>query len=246
MATRLYGLIGRTLGHSFSAGYFARKFAADAALADCEYRNFELPTIDDLPRMLAENPNLRGFNVTIPYKREVFAYLDEISDEAREIGAVNCVKLVDNKLIGYNTDVDGIRSTLDALIGGARPATLLLGTGGASQAVQYVLAERGIEYAIVSRDPMRGNMTYEQIDERVMSEVGLVINATPVGTFPKVDEAPEIPYHLLDESHALFDLVYNPPVTRFLALGAERGTQTVNGQLMLERQAERAWSIWNE
>lgn len=246
MATRLYGLIGRTLGHSFSAGYFARKFTADAALADCEYRNFELPTIDDLPRMLAENPDLRGFNVTIPYKREVFAYLDEISDEAREIGAVNCVKLVDNKLIGYNTDVDGIRSTLDALIGGARPATLLLGTGGASQAVQYVLAERGIEYAIVSRDPMRGNMTYEQIDERVMSEVGLVINATPVGTFPKVDEVPEIPYHLLDESHALFDLVYNPPVTRFLALGAERGAQTVNGQLMLERQAERAWSIWNE
>lgn len=246
MATRLYGLIGRTLGHSFSAGYFAQKFAANAALSDCEYRNFELPTIDDLPRMLDENPDLRGFNVTIPYKREVFAYLDEISDEAREIGAVNCVKLVDNKLIGYNTDVDGIRSTLDALIGGARPATLLLGTGGASQAVQYVLAERGIEYAIVSRDPMRGNMTYEQIDERVMSEVGLVINATPVGTFPKVDEAPEIPYHLLDESHALFDLVYNPPVTRFLALGAERGAQTVNGQLMLERQAERAWSIWNE
>ena len=239
-------MIGRTLGHSFSAGYFARKFAADAALADCEYRNFELPTIDDLPRMLAENPDLRGFNVTIPYKREVFAYLDEISDEAREIGAVNCVKLVDSKLIGYNTDVDGIRSTLDSLIGGARPTTLLLGTGGASQAVQYVLAERGIEYAIVSRDPMRGNMTYEQIDERVMSEVGLVINATPVGTFPKVDEAPEIPYHLLDESHALFDLVYNPPVTRFLALGAERGAQTVNGQLMLECQAERAWSIWNE
>lgn len=243
---RLYGLIGRTLGHSFSAGHFARKFAADAALSDCEYRNFELPTIDDLPRILAENPDLCGFNVTIPYKREVFAYLDEISDEAREIGAVNCVKSIDNKLVGYNTDVDGIRTTLDLLIGGARPATLLLGTGGASQAVQYVLAERGIEYAIVSRDPMRGNMTYDQIDERVMSEVGLIINATPVGTYPNVDEAPEIPYHLINESHALFDLVYNPPVTRFLALGAERGAQTVNGQLMLERQAERAWAIWNE
>lgn len=243
---RLYGLIGRTLGHSFSAGYFARKFAADAALSDCEYRNFELPTIDELPRILAENPDLCGFNVTIPYKREVFAYLDEISDEAREIGAVNCVKSIDNKLVGYNTDVDGIRTTLDLLIGGARPATLLLGTGGASQAVQYVLAERGIEYAIVSRDPMRGNMTYDQIDERVMSEVGLIINATPVGTYPNVDEAPEVPYHLINESHALFDLVYNPPVTRFLALGAERGAQTVNGQLMLERQAERAWAIWNE
>ena len=246
MATRLYGLIGRTLGHSFSAEYFALKFAANAALADCEYRNFELPTIAELPRMLAENPDLRGFNITIPYKRDVFAYLDEIRDEAREIGAVNCVKLVDNKLFGYNTDVDGIRSTLDLLIGGACPATLLLGTGGAAQAVQYVLAERGIEYAIVSRDPMRGNMTYEQIDQRVMSEVGLIINATPVGTFPNVVEAPEMPYHLLDESHALFDLVYNPPVTQFLARGAECGAQTVNGQLMLERQAERAWAIWNE
>jgi len=243
---RLYGLIGRTLGHSFSAGYFARKFAADAALSDCEYRNFELPTIDRLPQMLAENPSLCGFNVTIPYKREVFAYLDDIDKEAREIGAVNCVKLVDNKLIGYNTDVDGIRASLDALISGARPATLLLGTGGASQAVQYVLAERGIEYAIVSRDPMRGNMTYEQINEQVLSEVGLVINATPVGTFPNVDEAPEIPYALLNESHSLFDLVYNPPVTRFLAWGANRGAQTMNGQMMLERQAERAWAIWNE
>ncbi len=243
---RLYGLIGRTLGHSFSVGYFARKFAADAALSDCEYRNFELPTIDRMPQMLAENPSLCGFNVTIPYKREVFAYLDDIDKEAREIGAVNCVKLVDNKLIGYNTDVDGIRASLDALIGGARPATLLLGTGGASQAVQYVLAERGIEYAIVSRDPMRGNMTYEQINEQVLSEVGLVINATPVGTFPNVDEAPEIPYALLNESHSLFDLVYNPPVTRFLAWGANRGAQTMNGQMMLERQAERAWAIWNE
>lgn len=243
---RLYGLVGRTLGHSFSAGYFARKFAADAALSDCEYCNFELPTIDRLPQMLAENPSLCGFNVTIPYKREVFAYLDDIDKEAREIGAVNCVKLVDNKLIGYNTDVDGIRASLDALIGGARPATLLFGTGGASQAVQYVLAERGIEYAIVSRDPMRGNMTYEQINEQVLSEVGLVINATPVGTFPNVDEAPEIPYALLNESHSLFDLVYNPPVTRFLAWGANRGAQTMNGQMMLERQAERAWAIWNE
>ena len=243
---RLYGLIGRTLGHSFSAGYFARKFAADAALSDCEYRNFELPTIDRLPQMLAENPSLCGFNVTIPYKREVFAYLDDIDKEAREIGAVNCVKLVDNKLIGYNTDVDGIRASLDALIGGARPATLLLGTGGASQAVQYVLAERGIEYAIVSRDQMRGNLTYEQINEQVLSEVGLVINATPVGTFPNVDEAPEIPYALLNESHSLFDLVYNPPVTRFLAWGANRGAQTMNGQMMLERQADRAWVIWNE
>lgn len=246
MAKRLYGLIGRTLGHSFSAGYFARKFAADASLSDCEYRNFELATIDCLPQMLAENPDLCGFNVTIPYKREIFPYLDEISAEAREIGAVNCIKIVDGRLCGYNTDVDGIRATLDLLIGGARPATLLLGTGGASQAVQYVLAERGVEYAIVSRDPMRGNMTYDQIDERVMSEVGLVINATPVGTFPNVDEALEIPYELLGEGDALFDLVYNPPVTRFLALGAERGAQTVNGQLMLERQAERAWAIWNE
>lgn len=241
---RLYGLIGRTLGHSFSAGYFARKFASDPALAECEYRNFELPAIDCLPQMLRDNPSLAGFNVTIPYKREVFGYLDEVDDVAREIGAVNCVKIENGKLYGYNTDVDGIRLSLDALIGGARPFTLLLGTGGASQAVQYVLAERGIEYAVVSRDGMRGNLTYEQIGESVMAETGLIINATPVGTYPHTDDAPQLPYDLVGEGHALFDLVYNPPVTRFLASGAERGAQTLNGQTMLEAQAEKSWAIW--
>lgn len=241
---RLYGLVGRTLGHSFSAAYFARKFAGDPALAECEYRNFELPAIDCLPQMLLNTPLLCGFNVTIPYKREVIGYLDEVDAEALEIGAVNCVKIENNKLHGYNTDIDGIRVSLDMTIGGAQPFTLLLGTGGASQAVQYVLAERGIEYAVVSRDRMRGNLTYEQIDERIMAETGLIINATPVGTYPAADESPQLPYDLVDERHTLFDLVYNPPVTRFLALGAERGAQTLNGQTMLERQAEKAWSIW--
>ena len=244
---RRFGLIGRTLGHSFSAKYFTEKFEREGLSAECRYDLFELPEISCVEEFISSTEYLVGFNVTIPYKQQIIPYLTDLSDEARNIGAVNCVKLLpDGKRVGYNTDVDGIRSSLDALIGGACPVTLLLGTGGASQAVQYVMAERGMEYAIVSRDPMRGNMTYEQIDDRVMSEVGLIINATPVGTFPNVDEAPEIPYHLLNESHSLFDLVYNPPVTRFLAWGANNGAQTMNGQMMLERQAERAWAIWNE
>ena len=241
---RLYGLIGRTLGHSFSAEYFARKFAGDATLADCEYRNFELPTIDALPQMLAENPSLCGFNVTIPYKREVFAYLDEISDEAREIGAVNCVKIVDNRLIGYNTDVDGIRATLDALIGRARPATLLLGTGGASQAVQYVLAERGIEFLIVSRDVTKGNLTYDDLTPAIIAEYRLIINATPVGMYPHTDQAPALPYDSLTGANMLFDTIYNPACTKFLAHGQRVGAQTINGEVMFEAQAEASWRIW--
>lgn len=242
---RLYGLIGRTLSHSFSAAYFARKFAAGGEFEGCEYRNFELPDIDDIVRMLNENPDLCGFNVTIPYKRDIFRYLDTVSDEARRIGAVNCVKIDGGKLHGFNTDVDGIRVSLDSLIGGSRPETLLLGTGGASQAVQYVLAEREIPYRIVSRDPMRGNLTYEQIDRQVMQHTGMIINATPVGTFPHTDDAPALPYGDLSEGCAMFDLIYNPPVTRFLALGAEHGAATLNGQMMLEEQAERSWVIWN-
>jgi shikimate dehydrogenase len=175
-------------------------------------------------------------------------YLDAISPEAERIGAVNCVRrMADGRLMGYNTDIIGLRASFDKLLG-ATPIehALVLGTGGASQAVQYALMEREIPYALVSRDAAKGEYTYDNLPTEVVAASKLIINATPVGTFPNVDEAPEIPYHLLDESHALFDLVYNPPVTQFLARGAERGAQTVNGQLMLERQAERAWAIWNE
>lgn len=240
-----YGLIGRPLGHSFSARYFAEKFRREG-VADCRYDLFELPEIDRLPELLATYPDLCGFNVTIPYKRSVFDFLQEVSDEAQRIGAVNCVRREGDCLKGYNTDIEGIRLSLSLLLQGADPgAALVLGTGGASQAVQYALAEAEIPYSIVSRDAARGNLTYADLTPDVLEECRLIVNATPVGTFPHVDQAPELPYDTLTASHYLFDLVYNPDRTLFLERGAARGAHTLNGRPMLEAQAEASWRIWN-
>lgn len=239
-----YGLIGRTLGHSASQRYFTDKFEREG-IAGSTYSLFELPDIGGLTGLLAEHPNLCGFNVTIPYKRQIIPYLAGMSFEARNIGAVNCVKREGDRLAGYNTDIDGVRASLDMLLGEERPKALLLGTGGASLAVQYVLAERNIEYAIVSRDPARGNFTYGAVTADVMDEYRLIVNATPVGTTPAADRAPVLPYAFLTPSHRLFDLVYNPPVTRFLEYGRRRGARILNGETMLHVQAESAWHIWN-
>jgi shikimate dehydrogenase len=191
---------------------------------------------------------LVGFNVTIPYKQQIIPYLTDLSDEARNIGAVNCVKLLpDGKRVGYNTDVDGIRISLDKLLGCAEVnSALVLGTGGASQAVQYVLAERGIAYSIVSRDSARGNITYADLSPEIMEENHLVINTSPVGMYPHYDQAPDIPYEELGENHFLFDLVYNPERTLFVEKGAARGAHTLSGLDMLYAQADAAWKIWNE
>lgn len=243
---RRYGLIGKPLGHSFSARYFAGKFRREK-ITDCRYDLFELPEIDRLPALLEEYPDLCGFNVTIPYKRSVFDFLQDVSDEAQRIGAVNCVRRNGGRLTGYNTDIEGIRLSLSLLLQGADPgAALVLGTGGASQAVQYALAEAGIPFSIVSRDAARGNLTYADLTPDVMNECRLIVNATPVGTFPHVDQAPDLPYDSLTASHYLFDLVYNPERTLFLQRGAERGAHTLNGLPMLEAQAEAAWRIWND
>ncbi|MDE6779329.1 MAG: shikimate dehydrogenase [Alistipes sp.] len=241
---REFGLIGRTLGHSASQRYFTAKFERES-VADCTYSLFELPNIDDVRTLLAGHPDLCGFNVTIPYKREIIPYLSDMSFDARNIGAVNCVRREGERLIGYNTDVDGVRRSFDELLGSESPKALVLGTGGASQAVQYVLAERGMEYALVSRDGVRGNMTYGEVSAEVMDEYRLIINATPVGTYPAVDEAPMLPYAFLTPSHYLFDLVYNPPVTQFLDYGRQRGAHILNGETMFRAQAESAWRIWN-
>ncbi|MDE5637443.1 MAG: shikimate dehydrogenase [Alistipes sp.] len=241
---REFGLIGRTLGHSASQRYFTAKFERES-VADCTYSLFELPNIDDVRTLLAGHPDLCGFNVTIPYKREIIPYLSDMSFDARNIGAVNCVRREGERLIGYNTDVDGVRRSFDELLGSESPKALVLGTGGASQAVQYVLAERGMEYALVSRDGVRGNMTYGEVSAEVMDEYRLIINATPVGTYPVVDEAPMLPYAFLTPSHYLFDLVYNPPVTQFLDYGRQRGAHILNGETMFRAQAESAWRIWN-
>lgn len=244
---RRFGLIGRPLGHSASAAWFAAKFEREG-IADCAYALHELPSIDALPDLLARVPELEGFNVTIPYKCEVMRYLDCLSFDAEAIGAVNCVRRSrDGRLTGHNTDAAGIRASLDELLGATQPAqALVLGTGGASQAVQYVLAEREIPYALVSRDAAKGNYTYDQLPCEVVEASHLIINASPVGTFPHAEEAPRIPYAYVTPSHALFDLVYNPPLTRFLDFGHQRGARTLNGETMFRTQAEASWRFWNE
>ena len=242
------GLIGRTLGHSFSAKYFAEKFEREGLSEEFSYRFFELPDIGDVECLIAENSNLIGFNVTIPYKEQIIPYLDDLSDEAREIGAVNCVKILsDGRRVGYNTDVDGIRLTLDRLLNGEKiDSALVLGSGGASKAVKFVLGERGIECVVVSRNSTSGDITYDELSQEVIAANRLIINASPVGTFPNVDTAPALPYHLLTSEHRLFDLVYNPNLTLFMKRGAERDARVVSGIDMLYAQAESAWRIWNE
>ena len=244
---RRFGLIGRTLGHSASAAYFAEKFDREGR-ADCAYSLYELPTIEALPELLAAEPEIEGLNVTIPYKREMMRYMDDLSFEARMIGAVNCVRLhADGRLTGHNTDIEGLRASLDILLSDEHPeAALVLGTGGASQAVQYALAEREIPYALVSRDPAKGNCTYAQLTLEMTAESPLIINASPVGMYPAADEAPRIPYAALTPRHRLLDLVYNPPLTQFLDYGRQRGARILNGEAMFRTQAEASWRIWNE
>lgn len=242
------GLIGRKLGHSFSARYFSEKFEREGLSGEYAYALYELAEIEQVEAFIGSTPNLAGFNVTIPYKQQIIPYLDEVSDEARRIGAVNCVKIMaDGRRVGYNTDVDGIRLSLNKLLGSVEvDAALVLGSGGASQAVQYVLAERDIPYQIVSRDEAKGNLTYNDLCAEVLSSHHLVINASPVGMYPKVDEAPQMDYSLLTPFHYLFDLVYNPVTTRFLELGAQQGAHTLSGLDMLYAQAEAAWNIWTK
>lgn len=245
---RRFGLIGRTLGHSFSARYFADKFQREGLADTHRYDLFELPEIECVKELIATTEGLVGFNVTIPYKQQIIPYLDSLSAEAGNIGAVNCVKIEsDGRLTGYNTDIDGIRLSLDKLLGGVEiDAALVLGTGGASQAVQYVLAERNIPYSIVSRDRAKGNLTYGDLKVEVTSSHHLIINSSPVGMYPHVDQCPDIPYELLTADHYLFDLVYNPERTLFAERAATMGAHTLCGLDMLYAQAESAWRIWNQ
>lgn len=242
--TAVYGLIGKHIGGSFSREFFAGKFAAEGV--DAEYRNFELDHIGELTRMRAENPGLRGFNVTSPYKERVIAYLDAVDPSAARIGAVNCVRVgTDGRLTGYNTDAPGFRDSLLTFIGTLRPRALVLGTGGAASAVVHALGEIGIEYSTVSRTAGKGPLTYNDLSPDIIRHHLLIINATPLGMGPLTDLAPAIPYEALGGEHMLFDLIYNPPETLFLARGRERGARTCNGYDMLVNQAEASWEIWN-
>ncbi len=241
---RKFGLIGKSLKHSFSARYFAEKFEREE-IKDCSYSLFELERIEDITKLMEQEPELCGFNITIPYKQQIFPYLDSIDIEAERIGAVNCVKITDGKLHGYNADIVGLRASMAKLLRGAYvDRALVLGTGGASSAVQYMLGEMGIEFELVSRDPRKSTLTYDTISPEDITRAELIINTTPLGTYPNVDEAPKLPYAFVSPSHYLFDLVYNPPITTFLSYGEQRGATTLNGETMLVAQAEESWRIW--
>ncbi len=240
-----YGLIGYPLGHSFSQRYFTEKFEREG-IAECVYENFAIESVDRLDEVLERHPDLCGFNVTIPYKERIVPRLRSMVEEAEKIGAVNCVRVTPEGLFGYNTDAHGFRTSLLRLLGGARPRqALVLGTGGASKAVKYVLTELGIPFDVVSRTAAAGDYTYENLSRDTVRTHRLIVNATPLGTFPNTDACPDIPYEAVGKEHFLFDLVYNPPLTEFLRRGQMRGAAVVNGYDMLVGQAEKAWAIWN-
>ena len=235
-----YGLIGKTLGHSFSQRYFTEKFAREGL--DARYDNYEMPSADGVVDLIASTPELVGLNVTIPYKQDVIPLLRSLDPDAEAIGAVNVIRIRDMR--GFNTDVIGFRESIRPLLQPHHTKALVLGTGGASLAVKYGLRQLGIQPLSVSRSRREGVITYDDLDATVMSDYTVIVNCTPLGTFPRVDECALIPYHLLTPRHLLFDLVYNPEETLFLRKGREQGAATKNGYEMLIRQAEAAWEIW--
>jgi len=241
---RLFGLIGNPLTHSFSKKYFTAKFEREG-LTDCRYDLFPISSIEELPKLLQENPDLCGLNVTIPYKEQVLSYLKEENELVQAIRACNCIDLQHGRLKGYNTDVLGFEQSLAQLWQPHHKKALILGTGGVSKAVRYILQKLGLSYRYVSRKPGVHSFSYEQLTPQVMEEYTLIVNTTPLGTYPNVTEAPQIPYEALTSSHYLFDMVYNPEKTLFLRKGEERGAVIKNGYDMLEIQADESWKIWN-
>ena len=241
---RQYGLIGYPLTQSFSKTYFDTKFEREG-LADCRFDNFPLPVIQELPALLKNNPDLRGLAVTIPHKQTVLSYLHE-SQLPEGLGACNCIRVRDGRLTGYNTDHLGFEKSFLPLLLPQHKKALVLGNGGATAAVVYVLQKAGIEYAIVSRTKKPGSTyTYKDITEKHIREYPVIINTTPLGMYPDIETFPPIPYESITPSHLLYDLVYNPSLTKFLEKGALHGATIINGKLMLEIQAEENWQFWN-
>ena len=240
-----FGLVGKDISYSFSKGYFTEKFAA-LKLDNHSYGNYDLQEIDAFPNIFKNETNIGGLNVTIPYKEQVMQYLTDIDPEAEKIGAVNTIKIVKNGLKGYNTDVYGFQKSIEPFIKEHHKKALILGTGGASKAVAYVLQKLGMTSTLVSRSAKTEQYTYEDLNEAILSENTVIVNCTPLGTFPKVEEKPNIPYTFLTEKHLLFDLIYNPEKTAFLQEGEKQGSAICNGSKMLAYQAEKSWEIWRE
>ena len=243
-----YGLIGFPLGHSFSISYFNQKFADENI--DAVYENFEIPNIDQLVEVLDMNPDLKGLNVTIPYKQKVMDFLDQISPEAHAIGAVNVIKVIHEekkiKLKGYNSDVIGFTKSIEPMLERFHKKALILGTGGASKAVDYGLKSLGLETVFVSRYERPDTIQYDKITPDVIQEYNVIVNCTPVGMYPHTEECPQLPYEAMDNRTILYDLIYNPDETLFMKRGAQRGASTKNGLEMLLLQAFASWEFWHE
>jgi len=246
---KCYGLIGFPLSHSFSEKYFAEKFEREG-IKNCTYSNFPIEHIGLLSRLIADNENLDGLNVTIPYKEQVIPFLDSVEGDITHIGAVNTIKIYRQggiiSLKGFNTDVYGFSVSLKPFLKDNYRNALILGTGGASKATAHALSEMGLSVTVVSRTPKnRKQISYEQVTPQIISMSQVVVNASPVGMYPNIDTCPDIPYEYLTPGHVLFDLIYNPPETKFLAKGKRMGAVVINGLQMLHLQADKAWEIWN-
>lgn len=245
---RLFGLIGYPLSHSFSKVYFSHKFKEEH-IENCRYENFPIEDIQFLPGIISKNPELNGLNVTIPYKEKVIPFLDRISPEAEKIGAVNTIKIIRHQdkpaLLGFNTDCFGFRESIRPMLESYHTNALVLGTGGASKAVKFALSELGIRSVSVSRNKSENTIAYEELTPEVIAQNLVIVNTTPLGTYPKTEGYPPLPYQHLTSRHLLYDLVYNPALTEFLLRGQQKHCRIKNGLEMLHLQAEKAWSIWN-
>ncbi len=245
-----YGLIGYPLTHSFSKSFFNQKFESEHI--DAEYINFEIPTIADFKNVLKQNPTLNGINVTIPYKTQVIPFLDELTDNAKAIGAVNVIKLTkgyfgQTKLVGHNTDILGFKQSIEPLLDPTKhKKALILGTGGASKAIFHGLKQLGIESIFVSRTPIKDGLTYNDLTPAIIEAHTVIVNTTPVGMFPHSDACPDIPYEHITDQHLLYDLLYNPDETLFMKKGKQQGAEVKNGLEMLLLQAFAGWKIWTE
>lgn len=242
---RRYGLIGKNISYSFSKDYFKNKFEKENII-NATYQNFDIQSIEDLKSIINEHPDIVGLNVTIPYKESVIPILDTLSKKALKIGAVNTIKITNKrKLEGYNTDCYGFENSLQPLLKPHHKKALILGTGGASKAIAFVLKNLDISFKFVSRKKSKHVFTYDDLNKDIIENHHIIINCTPLGTHPKTNECPKIPYNFINSNHLLFDLIYNPSETLFLKKGKQQGALTRNGLRMLELQAEKAWEIWN-
>lgn len=241
-----FGLIGKNIDYSFSRSYFAEKFSAEGL--EHTYDNFDIQDIKEFQKVINETPNLKGLNVTIPYKEDVIPFLNKLNKTAKKIGAVNTIKITrKGKLIGFNTDYYGFKKSVEPFLKPHHTKALILGTGGASKAIAYAFKKLGIDYSYVSRKLSdKATFSYQTLTKDDIKAHCIIVNCTPLGTYPNTNICPDIPYDAITDKHLLFDLIYNPEETKFLSIGKAKGAVICNGYRMLELQAEKAWSIWNK